>query len=175
MVRQVILPRELEQRLSNLANLVEEEVNGILLYRRLKEYCHIEALITTGVGTEGHVIAKPEIIRGANVFFERHPDYRIVKFHTHTLSTIAKFGQYYATKFSQGDIDSNKEQIKYDREFMALLVTPEKKLLCGIDNPELVVLDNFRREVEIAITEEIKEIARNLGYDLSPLNATMIR
>lgn len=173
MTRIVILPRELEHRLNNLTNLVEE-VDGTLLYRRLEDYCLIDSIFMMGVGKEGHVQAQPERIKIANEFFKRNPDYRFVKFHTHSKGTIDKFGQYYATNFSAGDIDTFKDMLEDDKEFMAMLVTPTTKLLWGIDNPELVVVDDSPRyrNRNQAVSEALRVIARNLGYDIDFFQAT---
>lgn len=172
MTRKVLLPREIEKRLDNLTGLVEE-VDGILLYRKQGNYCPLESLFMTGVGSEGHVQAQTDRMEVANEFFRRNPDYQFVKFHTHSKGTIERFGEYYARHFSQGDIDGIKEQIRYDGDFMAMLVTPEIKLLCGIDNPELVIVNDFLgyQNRSQAVSEALKVIARNKGYDLNKFQA----
>ena len=173
MTRKVLLPRELDGRLSNLTELTEE-VDGILLYRRQDDFCPIEALFMTGVGSAGHVQAQPERMEVANEFFRRNPNYQFVKFHTHSKGTIERFGQYYARHFSQGDIDGIKEQLGYDKNFMVMLVTPETKLLCGIDNPELLIVNDFPgyQNRSQAVSQSLNVIAENLGYDISRLQAT---
>lgn len=173
MPRKVLLPREIESRLDNLTGLVEE-VSGILLYRRQGEYCQIEATFMTGVGHEGHVQSSQEHMDVANEFFRRNPDYQFVKFHTHSKGTIDRFGDYYARHFSQRDIDGIKEQLSSDRDFMAMLITPETKLLSGIDNPELVCVNTFPGYTERSreVSQSLKVIAGNLGYDLRRLHAT---
>ena len=172
MTRKIILPEEVNGKLDNLAGLVEE-VNGILLYRRRNDSCPVEGLFMTGVGSAGHVQASPERIEMSNEFFRRNPDYQFVKLHTHSKGTIRKFGDYYARHFSQGDIDGIKEQLRHDEDFIAMLVTPEVKLLSGIDNPTLNVVGDFpgyksRRDF---ISQEFRTIAENLGYDLDRLRA----
>jgi len=173
MTRKVLLPREIGGRLDNLTGLVEE-VDGILLYRTQKDYCPIETLFMTGVGSTGHVQAQPNRIEIVNEFFNRNPDYQLIKFHTHSKETINRFGKYYARHFSQGDIDGIKEQLKHDRDFIAMLVTPEIKLLSGIDNPELLVVNDFpgyqnRSQV---VSQYLKVITKNLGYDIENFLAT---
>lgn len=172
MTRKVLLPREIESRLDSLTGLVEE-VNGILLYRQQKDYCPIEATFMTGVGNEGHVQSTSDRMEIANEFFKRNPDYQFVKFHTHSKGTIDKFGDHYARHFSQGDIDGIKEQLSHDRDFMAMLITPETKLLSGIDNPELVRVDTFPgyEKRSKGVSQSLKVIAENLGYDISKLQA----
>ena len=93
MARKVLLPREIDERLDNLTGLVKE-IDGILLYRKQADYCPIEALFMTGVGSAGHVQAQPDRMEVANELFRRNPDYRFVKFHTHSKGTIEKFGDY---------------------------------------------------------------------------------
>ncbi len=173
MTRTIILPTELENKLNNLTNLVEE-VDGVLLYRRLGDYCPIEALFMTGVGNVEHVRAQPERIKVANEFFRENPDYRFVKFHTHSKGTIDTFGVHYATNFSSGDIDVIKEMLRDDPEFIAMLVTPATKLLCGIDNPKLMVVNNSPRyrDRNQAVGEALRIIAGNLGYDIGNVQAT---
>ena len=141
MSRTIILPQEIEDKLQALTSL-KEESNGILLYRRQGDLCPIEALYMTGVGSPGHVQADPEKMEVANQFFKTHSDYRCVKFHTHTKGTIAQFGEQYAREFSEKDIEGIQEQLHHDREFIAMLVTPEKRLLSGIDNPQLHIVDH---------------------------------
>ena len=169
MARKVLLPKEIDRKLDRLIELTEDEVNGVLLYRRKNDYCPIEALFMTGVGSEGHVQSQPERMEIVNEFFRRNPDYQYIKFHTHSKGTIARFGDYYARNFSQGDLDGIKEQLKDYKEFMAMLVTPETKLLCGIDNPELLVADDFPgyRNRNQAVIQALNVAAGNLGYDLS--------
>jgi hypothetical protein len=144
------------------------------LYRKQADYCPIEALFMTGVGSAGHVQAQPDRMEVANELFRRNPDYRFVKFHTHSKGTIEKFGDYYAKHFSQGDIDGIKEQLRYDRDFIAMLVTPKIKLLSGIDNPELIVVDDFPeyQNRSQAVSQSLKVIAGNFGYDISRFQAT---
>ncbi|MEK6921368.1 MAG: hypothetical protein AABX82_05770 [Nanoarchaeota archaeon] len=91
MTRKVLLPKELETRLNGLTSLVEE-VKGVLFYRPQEEYCPLEAIFMTGVGTEGHVQANPGRLEVVNEFFGRNPDYHYVEFHTHCEGTIKKYG-----------------------------------------------------------------------------------
>ena len=145
-----------------------------LLYRPDGDYCPIEGFFMTGVGSEGHVQAEPERIEVANEFFRKNPDYKLVKFHTHSVGTIERFGSYYARHFSKGDIKGIQEHLRHDRDFIAMLVTPETKLLSGIDNPELLVVNDSSGygKKRKAISQSLKVIAGNLGYDISTLTAT---
>ena len=121
MARKIILPEEINEKLDNLADLVEE-TNGILLYRRRGNSCPVEGLFMTGVGNAGHVQAYPERIKIANEFFKRNLKYQFVKFHTHSKGTIRRFGDYYSRHFSPEDINGIEEQLRHDREFIAMLV-----------------------------------------------------
>lgn len=165
MTRTIILPSEINTKLDNLANLVEE-VNGILLYKPRKETCPLEALFVTGVGNEGHVQSTQQGLDVANTFFREFPDYKFIKFHTHTKGTIKRYGEYYAKHFSSGDIEGIKEQLKEDRNFIALLATPETKLLCGIDNPTLRYT-TFKgyKECNRFVDHTLKTISKRLGYE----------
>lgn len=173
MVRKVLLPREIDNRLNDLTHLVEE-VDGILLYRRrVDDTSPVEDIFMTGVGTEGHVQSQPERMEVANEFFRQNPDYQFIKFHTHSRGTIARFGRYYAWHFSQEDLEGIQEQLQYDRAYMAMLVTPEAKLLHSIDNAELHIVSDFPGYAQRsrAVDQAVKVIAQNLGYDLSTLRA----
>ena len=166
MSRRIILAEELRNRLNQLTT-VRQEVNGVLLYRQVGERCPIEGMYVTAIGTEGHVKASDEKVKIVNEFFNRNPDHRYVKFHTHTVETVKKYGDYYAKHFSSGDIEGIKEQLKADKEYIAMLVTPEKMLLSAIDNPNLEVVSNLREYTENnrKITEEFRKIIRDLGIE----------
>lgn len=173
MARTVLLPKDIESRLYALTGIVEE-VNGILLYRNQADYCPIETVFVTGVGNEGNVRSVPERMRIANEFLKNNPNYDFVKFHTHSVGTIARFGKYYATNFSQRDIECIEEQIRQNRTYMALLITPETKILKGIDNPGLETIDNIPvlQKRGSAIIESLNLIARNLGYNIDGMKVT---
>jgi hypothetical protein len=173
MTRTVLLQKHIDSRLQDLTGIVEE-VNGILLYRNRSDYCPIETIFVTGVGDEGNVKSVPERMRIVNEFLRKNLDYNFVKFHTHSIGTIERFGKYYATNFSQLDIECIEDQIKQDRTHMALLITPETKILKGIDNPALEIVDSIPalQKRSDAIIESMKLIAKTLGYTIDGLKVT---
>lgn len=175
--RIVLLPRELETKLDNLVP-IEDEVNGILLYK-LQEgddarYCPIACVYMTGEGIPGHAQADPQRMDVANKFFRRHPDYRFVKFHTHCNGTIARFGEYYAMHFSPGDIEGYEEQLTHVPDFIGMVVTPQTKLLYAPDNPKLRIVDTYPEELDRQIQEELMAIAQEKGFHFQPFR-TKIR
>jgi len=174
MRRIVLLPAELDVKLDDLA-AIEDETNGILLYRRQggdnEKYCPLVAIYMTAKGTSGHVQAKPQRIEVVNEFFQRHPDFHHVKFHTHSRGTIRRFGEYLAVHFSGGDINSYKEQLVHDPSFIGMLVTPRVKLLHAPDNPVLRVVDSYPEDLGMQISEEMGAIAQEKGFDLLLLQA----
>lgn len=171
MSRTVLLPREYEVRLKTLTSL-EQEVNGALLYRQQGNYCPIEANFMTAVGTAGHVRAEQERMDIANEFFRRNPEYRFVKYHTHSKGTIKRFGEHFAHNFSDGDIRSYEEQLGHDPDFIGMVVTPRAMLLYGRDNPQLRVVQGVPSEASRRIDDELAEIARAMGHDLDGFQAT---
>ena len=171
MVRKVLLAREFDRTLDELAEL-NEEVNGILLYRPQRHYCPVEAIFMTGKGNVGHVRAEQERMDIANEFFSGNPDYLFVKFHTHSKGTIKRFGDFHATHFSEGDIESYDEQLKTNPEFIGMVVTPRTKLLYAPDNPTLRIVNGFPSEANQSIRKELTDIARARGYDIRRLQAT---
>ncbi|MBU2638845.1 MAG: hypothetical protein KJ955_07770 [Nanoarchaeota archaeon] len=173
MARTVVLPRDIEKRLDNLA-LLSEEVDGVLFYRQRGEYCPIDSLFMLGIGSEGHVRPQTDRVEVANEFFERNPDYRYVMFHTHTIGTIRKHGNYFARNFSQQDIDEFRRQIGFDANYIGMLVTPETKLLYGIDNPSLVTVESLSgyQRGSSNVNTELHRIARELGCNLENFRAT---
>ena len=120
----------------------------------------------TGRGNPGHVQADPQRIAIANELFSKHPDYGLVKFHTHSIGTIKVFGEYYATNFSQEDINIYEEQIKHDSRFIGLVITPQTKLLYGRNNPILKIIDQPIPKISYQINNEIRKIASQRGYEL---------
>ena len=170
MSRQVLLAREFDRTLDDLADL-NEEVNGALIYRPQGDYCPIEAIFMTGKGNVGHVRAEQQRMDVVNEFFNRNPAYRFVKFHTHSKGTIRKFGDFYATNFSDGDIGSYEEQLRTNPEFIGMVATPRTKLLYAPDNPTLRVVGGSPSETNQRIHRELKEIARTMGYDIQSYQA----
>ena len=63
-----------------------------------------------------------------------------------------------------------RENVKDNKDFLALLVTPSAKLLWGKDKPNLVIAQVSgykRREKEICL--ELKGFAREMGYRVGRL------
>lgn len=144
MPRTIILPQSIEKRLDQLTSL-KEETNGVLLYEKIDDLCFVDYLYVTGVGTEGQVWSDPSRVKIVDHFFKLNPKYQFIKFHTHTLGTIRSFGEQYAREFSEGDIETIKKQLSHDKEYMAMLVTPETKLISGMDNPQLRIVEQSER------------------------------
>jgi hypothetical protein len=136
MGRIVIIPNEIKVVQHNLA-LLKDETNGVLLYKRNGDICNVSTLLMTGSGNPGHVISDPNRIALVNELLKRDIGLRFVKWHTHTPETVRLFGETFLKHFSTGDTDSYKEQLRQDRDFIGMLVTPETELLCGMDNPTL--------------------------------------
>ncbi len=173
MARTIFLPTELSTKLDALTEL-KQETCGILLYRPTNNLCPLESMFITGVGTEGHVQSSEDRVKISNAFFEHNPDYRFVKFHTHSRGTIEKYGSYFATHFSQEDIDGIKQQLKLDKDYISLLATPKTKIVCGMDNPQLQIgdpLNRYKNRNE-PLGRAFEIVARNLGYTLANLSAT---
>jgi len=146
------------------------EVNGILLYRRQGDYCPIEAILTTGIGTTSHVVAEDSQMKVANEFFRKNPDYQYVKFHTHSQGTISQHGSYYETHFSDADIKSYQDQLRHYPDFIGMVVTPRTKLLYAPDNPDLRVVPGDPRQANERIRKDLKAIAKSSGVELFPVS-----
>lgn len=181
MSRTVILTRDDKIRLNNLTQIVQE-VTGVLLYKerkdddkRVKKVCPVDYSFILGIGDAGHSELVPERIEILNKFLRVNYDYKYIRFHTHTKHTIKKYGEYYATHFSDADIGIYEEELKHNKDFMAMLVTPVKKVLWAPDNPKLMVLSCFHDHDlnSEAVECSLKRIASNQGYDLSRLEGTI--
>jgi len=176
MPRTVILPQELDEKLQALTSL-REESNGVLLYRQRDNICSVRALYMTGLGSAGHVQSDSRKVEIVNRFFEKYPNYKYVKFHTHTIGTIRQYGDWYAEHFSKGDTDGYIEQLRDNSEFIAMLVTPKTKLLCGLDNPQLRVAEHsedYERYHE-AIEDMLKYTAEELGMEHERFRGTELK
>ncbi len=178
MGRVVLLPGVLDAKLDELTS-IEDEVNGVLLYRMQEgedsRYCPVTNIYMTAKGTPGHVIADPQRIEVVNEFFQRHPDYHHVKFHTHSRGTIARFGEWAATNFSGGDLRSYEEQCEHDPDFIGMVATPVTKLLHAPDNPVLRVVDSYPEDLARHISEELAAIAREKGFDFARFRSKRIK
>ena len=163
MAREVVLSRKFESRLEDLTQL-KEEVNGVLLYRPQGNYCPIESIFMTGKGNEGHVAADPKRMEVVNEFFRRNPEYDYIKFHTHSLGTIASNGEYFTTHFSEWDKISYDEQLKHHPGFIGMVITPKTKLLYAPDCPSLMIVAGFPYEANERIQRELTKIMENKCY-----------
>jgi hypothetical protein len=167
MARHVLITKNLEAKLDSLPDL-KEEVSGVLLYREKNGCCVVEYIFLTGADEEGYVDIRSERADIINEFFKMNPDYNYVEFHTHSRGTIEKYGQHYARNFSPGDLKVLRDKSDNSSDYMSMLITPEKKLLYGIDNPSLVSVEKFvgckRREQ--SINEALNVIINNLGYNV---------
>ena len=171
MTRIVLLPRQFDATLEELASL-EQESNGILLYKRQGNFLPVEYIFMTGIGTGGHVQADQKRMDVANEFFKRNPAYNYVKFHTHSKGTGRQFGDYFATHFSAGDIETYREQLKENSDFIGMVVTPTTKLLYAPDNPTIGIVRHFPSKANSKIQVELAQIAAVMGYDLGKFQAT---
>lgn len=174
--RVILLPRSLSLKLNNLTSM-EDEMNGVLIYKsqekRHEKYCPVLHLYLTAMGTPNHVQADPQRMEVANELFQNHPEYGYVKFHTHSKGTIAKFGEYFATNFSSGDVESYEEQITHDPDFIGMVVTPSTKILYGKDNPILREIDQDVPIIGARINEELRAIAKRKGYNFESFQSRM--
>ncbi|NCN87134.1 hypothetical protein GW932_04835 [archaeon] len=168
MKRIVLLPKKFNERIDNLVGL-QEEVNGILFYQPQNEFCPIESIFLTGIGNSGHVSSSSDRIKIANIFLKNNNSYNFVKFHTHSLGTIKKFGEFYSYNFSKEDIESYKEQLKYDTNFIGMVATPKIKLLYGLDNLSIRIVNGFPYKADLKINNELNNIAKAEGFNLEKL------
>lgn len=172
--RRILLPRSLDARLKNLAEL-QQETNGALLYvpqvRSANEIdCRVDALYMTAVGTAGHVRAEPQRMAIVNCFFERNSEYLFVKWHTHCRGT----GEHWFTRLSQGDIDSYEAQLQDDSRFIGMMASPLRTLLYGRGELDYSLVEDTStsRARGEHVSRELQISARELGYrDLPRLRA----
>ena len=169
MSRKIILPSELNLRLDSLSSL-EQEIVGVLFYRQKEDFCPIEYLFIMGRGEEDFVMDDKERLEVANQFLKENEEYHFIKFHTHSKKTIAKFGDYFAYNFSSGDKDTIKSNLKIDKRYMAMLITPKTIKVEGIDSPELYFF-NYPEYSELnqEVNYKLEKIARKLNCDLNPI------
>ena len=147
MSREVVLARKFDIDLDKLA-ASDRESNGVLLYRRAGDHLLVECVHMTGIGTEGHVSADPRRLAVGTEFLRRHSGYGYIKFHTHCVETIRRHDLYFATHFSNADIESYNVSLEDYPEFIGMVVTPLTKLLYAPDEPTLRVDDGFPSTTE---------------------------
>jgi len=173
MSRKIVIPWKINERLERLAQL-QQETNGALLYvpekRPFGFNYNVRALYMTGVGTAHNVQADPRRMEIVNIFFEKHPGYGFVKWHTHCRET----GEQWYEKFSQGDINSYKWQLRQDRRFVGMMISPTRKQLYGYGDLGFATIRSPTSDLlEDRISDELRHIAEQLGYvNLPPLLAT---
>lgn len=175
MSRKIVIPKDLRERYKKLTFL-QNETDGILIYKQNGDTCLVSTLLMTGSGSSGHVISDPQRVRVINRLFEDDPSLRFVKFHTHTSETGRTYGEEYLAQFSTGDTEGYKEQFRQDKEFIGMLITPQVELLCGMDNPELTYC-NSNAEI-IAERTRVEGLYQNiqseLGMEFSRLEGKIV-
>ena len=164
MKRIVILPNEIADTLYRLTSL-SDEFSGSLLYRQQGNLCLVETLFGTGSGNEGGVETDRREDEILNTFFREFPDYKSIDVHTHTEETVRTYGEKYSWNFSQGDATTMEAKLRENLDYMAMLVTPDTRILMGRDDPVLRVEDyrDFKM-YEKLVSEALVNIRRNLWY-----------
>ena len=68
-------------------------------------------------------------------------------------------------------IRSYDEQLKYNPNFIGMVVTPRTKLLYAPDKPTIQLVDGFPNSANQRIHDELTQIASDMGYDLGVFRA----
>ncbi len=171
MARTICLTPEIDAKLNEFAEK-PYEVTGFLVYTPFnesgEEYCPIDHLFLAGIGSSSSVEPKKERIQILNGFLRENPEYRLIRFHTHSQGTLEQHGNYYDRKFSGVDKQSIQEEIIRNPDHIDMLVTPYGKFLASADVQNLRVkrVDDFPDSLRDGkkIKSSLEEIARNLGY-----------
>ncbi len=177
MRRKVLLPREFRSgnfaiNLNDLVRL-ERTVGGLFLYRPNGEYCHVDSIFMTGAGDEGNISVDQQRHAVAEEFFRRNKKYEGMEFHTHNRGTIATLGDRYATYPSDLDIREYDARLRTNPDFIGAIVTPKRTLLYGKDNPDLEITGAFPYKEHEVVTQQIIQIAQELGCNLEALIARL--
>ncbi len=164
MPRKVILPTDIANSLHETASIYNEII-GVALYRKEDDYCLIDTFSLTGVGDSFNASDDPARLAVLNRFLKLNPSYGFIHTHTHSKGTIRDYGEHVARGFSGRDMQEIEKNIAENRDYMAMLITPEGIALEGYDDPQLIVTDFPHREKEVQ--DALKIIANEMGYKLS--------
>ncbi len=177
MARTIVLPYEINDKVTNLAAKLQEEVCGVLLYTQHQELCPVEYLFITGAGKVNQVSTLPTRLAVLNEFYKLVPAMKYVEFHTHSAGTIRDCGEYYARNFSGQDQQMMLERFSDDPAYLHLLFTPVKKILASCDDSQATVIkawSNYRKRSR-EIGTALNLIAQEMEIDISQLPVMQIR
>jgi len=164
MGRTLNIPQKTAQYMHSLANQFEEEVAGRLLYRQEGNEAMVDTAYITGTGTETCLNEDNDSLEVIRDLLNDNPDWSQAPFHTHTNKTVDKHGEYFAYNWSRQDLSQIEQGIARDHNYMAVLVTPEKILVEGADNPDVYISQgqSLYREPVLDALEQTED---KLGYD----------
>jgi len=169
MVKRIILPERISEKLDLLVRL-DQECSGILLYRKTKEDCPIDYMFLTGISGNKKAIPERERENLIKKFYFENPDYSGIDFHTHSALNIQKYGKK-LEDFSKGDLTDIESKLKRDENYLAMLVTPKRKILYGKKAPDLVTGENypFSEMLDKTIGMHLAYIRNNIKENLEEI------
>lgn len=161
----VLVPPDLERRLTKLAGR-DEGANGLIFATARGPDLALQYLVLTNLGRGVHLQTSPERMPVVDELLTAVPPaYRVVHFHTHSSGTVAT-APLLATHFTKNDVGYYTQQAREDPQFLALLVTPKKRMLYGRDSQTSQVtmvqdgqIFSVSRDIEFAL----RDICRGMG------------
>lgn len=157
------LPTDLSELLFAMAN-EQNEVNGVLFFRREGIYGPVDYLMLTGEGDISNTSPDEQRLDVAQTFLDNFPEYGFVQFHTHSSGTISQFPSV-ARSFSDGDRRSIEQILEKNPEYLHLLATPEVQIMYGqTDDVELINSSNEYLNRSANIDAVLRTIVEAKGY-----------
>ena len=168
--RRILLPEYLDDQLKDLPT-APFETRGSLLYTPISNLggtsidFMAEALFANATGLTSHPNdpQSEEILR---TFLGRNLIYQTVELHTHCTSANTLF-----PRFTSGDIESYTLQLRKNKRFIGMMVSPAKRLLyCHGDvKVEVVPNPDGFDENKKKVLKELDNIRLELGYGELPI------
>lgn len=182
-MRYVFLPQDIFEDLHSLADKDNNENQGFLVYIPFEEngveYCVVMASYMTAVGSEIGISDTEGRGDVFNDFLEKFPEYRPIRFHTHTHETINNYrdpkypNRDLAHEFSSIDDEGMKSVLDDYPEHIEMLVTPYTQILKSRDDtPELAIVN--RSELATLYNHILKNRRDSEADDVNARNIGVI-
>jgi hypothetical protein len=142
--RVIILPKDFYQATLDMCE-VQKETRGIFLASRTFEGDNkfpVEAILETGYGSSGSVFHDEKKFNAINELLKQNRDKVFaIEFHTHPKHLGSHFHNNFSNLGGHGDVESLKNNVNRNDNYMHVLITPTHFLTFGLSNPKFVVAD----------------------------------
>jgi len=166
----ILVPQTLDDRLKELATL-NQETTGVLLVRPVERSdlirLYAASSYLTGRGERLEVTVDPVQQTIVDRFVREHPQYVQIPWHTHVTGN---------SRFSHSDLVHYREEISANKNFVALVITDEYRILTHRSNSGTSIKvvndpEDFTARANL-ISRDFEDIRNSMGVETPMYQAT---